>query len=255
MAEIEVKNISKSYYSIETGERIDALQNISFSVERGEIVTIVGPSGCGKSTLLLIIAGLIKQDSGEVIVKGQPIDGPNPKLIGLMFQESLLLPWRTALSNVILGLEILGVPRKEAIKIGKKVLKDVGLEGFEDKYPHELSGGMKQRVALARTLATNPEVILMDEPFGALDQFTRQELGSQLLEIVREMRKTVVFVTHDIREAVLLGDRVIVLSSRPGRVIGEIKVSLPHREPSIMLSDEFINYVREVSILLQRGRQ
>ena len=224
-----------------------ALSGVSFSVRSGEFVSIVGPSGCGKTTLLLIIAGLVERSAGELRVDGRPVEGPGLDR-GVVFQEFALFPWMTVLANVCFGLEMKGVPKQERTAIARRYLRMVGLEGFEDVYPHRLSGGMKQRVAVARSLAYDPEVLLMDEPFGALDAQTRAILQQMLVSVWSETRKTVLFVTHSIREAVLLSDRVLAMSPRPGTIVGELAVPLPRpRDP---LSPQFVELQKAVGAML-----
>ncbi|MEM3506165.1 MAG: ABC transporter ATP-binding protein [Candidatus Bathyarchaeia archaeon] len=211
------------------GKNIVALQGISFDVYENEFVCIVGPSGCGKSTLLRIIDGLEVPTKGEVLFKNEPIKAPNPK-IGIVFQSFALIPWKTVLENVEMGLLSLKMPKEKRIERALKYLHSVGLEGFEDLYPKELSGGMKQRVGIARALALEPEVLLLDEPFSSLDALTAETLRKETLEIwLREDIPTSVciMVTHNVQEAVYMADRVIVLSARPGRVIKEIKITIP----------------------------
>lgn len=223
---IALENVSKLFRT-KSGDEILALASVSFNVKPREFVSIIGPSGCGKSTILSLIAGLETPSRGNVYVDGEEVTGPNPKKISLMFQEHTLLPWRTLLSNVEFGLEIRGIPKEERRQKAVKFLELVGLKGFENKYPHEVSGGMKQRASLARSLVLDPEIILMDEPFGALDEQSRIILGRELTNIWLKIRNTVVFVTHSIREAAYLSDRVIILTRRPGRVAKEIVVDVP----------------------------
>ncbi|WP_239073327.1 ABC transporter ATP-binding protein [Sediminihabitans luteus] len=203
-----------------------AVDDLSLDVAAGELVTVVGPSGCGKSTLLDLVAGLSTPTSGRILVDGREVTGPGLDR-GIVFQQYALLPWRSAQRNVELGLEARGLPAPERRRVAREKLELVGLAGFEDRYPHELSGGMKQRVAIARALAFDPEVLLMDEPFAALDAQTREQLQDELLRIWRATGKTIVFITHGIEEAVYLGQRVVVLSGRPGRVRTVIDVDLP----------------------------
>lgn len=205
---------------------LDAVREISLDLRAGEFVTIIGPSGCGKSTLLEIVAGLRKASWGEIYVDDQKITGPHPS-ITMVFQEESTFPWRTVMENVEFGLEVRGVPKAERLEKCQRVIEIVGLHGFENSHPKALSGGMKQRVAIARALATDPEILLMDEPFGALDQQTRLFIGQELLRIWEETRKTVLFVTHDINEAVYLSDRVIVMSHRPSIVKAVVEVDIP----------------------------
>jgi NitT/TauT family transport system ATP-binding protein len=194
-----------------------ALEDISFEVRAGEFLVIVGPSGCGKSTLLDLLGGLTKPSSGEILLDGRPITGPGLDR-GIVFQQYALFPWRTALGNVEFGLEAKRMPAKERKEVARDYLERVGLSGFEDRYPHELSGGMKQRVAIARSLAYDPEVLMMDEPFAALDAQTRELMQEELLTLWEKTRKTILFITHGIDEAVYLGQRVAVMTSRPGRI-------------------------------------
>jgi NitT/TauT family transport system ATP-binding protein len=204
---------------------IEALHEVTLDIKKGEFFTIIGPSGCGKSTLLNIIAGLIKPSSGRVLVDENEVKGPLPGKISYVFQAPLLLPWRTVLDNVAFGLEMLGVKKEERYKKARELLKLVGLAGFEKMYPSELSGGMQQRVALARALAVDPSVLLMDEPFGPLDEQTRLNLGIELTRIWMLTKKTIIFVTHSITEAAFLSDRIAVMSKRPGQLVNVIEVN------------------------------
>ena len=221
---LAIDRLAKSY-SPKGGGQVEALREVSFQVGRGEFVSIIGPSGCGKSTLLEIVGGLKSKGSGRVLLKGKEIDGVDPS-VKTVFQEDTALPWRTTLGNVELGLEARGVPKKERRDKCLEMIRLVGLAGFEDRYPPELSGGMRQRVAIARTLVLKPEVLLMDEPFGALDEQTRLLLGDELLNIWAQLGQTILFVTHSISEAVLLSDRVIVMTSRPGTIKDNLKVGV-----------------------------
>ena len=206
------------------GAPLKVLDGVGFSVKRGEFFTIIGPSGCGKTTLLNILAGLLKPTRVDTItVEGRPVTGPNPEKVALVFQDSGLLYWRTARANVEFGLEIRGEPKRERAQLADDYLKLVGLEGFADKYPSQLSGGMKQRVALARALVLETPILLMDEPFGALDEQTRLLMAEELLRICSDGRRTVVLVTHSLQEAALLSDRIVVLTSRPARIRGTIE--------------------------------
>jgi NitT/TauT family transport system ATP-binding protein len=224
-SKLSVRGVSKRFGS---GSRaVHALDNVSLDINEGEFVCLVGPSGCGKSTLLSIIAGLDKADTGAVLTDGQPITGPGRDRM-VMFQESALFPWLDVLNNVLFGLRLKpGLTGRERLEVARFYLKLVGLERFERAYVHELSGGMKQRVALARSLAPNPRVLLMDEPFAALDALTREQLYGDLQRIWAQRRKTIIFVTHNVREAVCLGDRVILFSPHPGRIREQFKVDLP----------------------------
>lgn len=213
---LQVKNIEKSFETQGSGS-LKVLENINLEVERGQFVSIVGPSGCGKSTLLYLIAGLESPDTGEVIVNGKPIKGPSAERV-VVFQEDGLFPWLTVLDNVTYGLTIKGLTKQEAKEKAMEILKLVHLSKHIDSYPHQLSGGMKQRVAIARALVMEPEMLLMDEPFAALDEQTRMVLHRELLQIWRKLGVTIIFITHNIREAVLLSERIIVLATRPGKI-------------------------------------
>jgi NitT/TauT family transport system ATP-binding protein len=238
---IRVERLSKAYRSRD-GSEVEALRDISFTVGRGEFVSIVGQSGCGKSSLLKILAGLLSKTSGVISIEDRELDGPR-RDIGLMFQKPLLLEWRRVLDNVLLPVEIYRLNRKEYEKKARRLLDTAGLADFLTKYPFELSGGMQQRVALCRALVAEPSLLLMDEPFGALDTLTRQRMGFELLRLWEEWKSTVLFVTHDVDEAVMLSDRVLVMSSRPGTVLGSFTVDLPRpREIFIKDTAEFIHF-------------
>jgi NitT/TauT family transport system ATP-binding protein len=225
-----------------------ALEDVNIEVRAGEILTIVGPSGCGKSTFLDIVAGLVDHDGGAVYLDGKKIEGPGLDR-GIVFQGYALIPWKSVLENVAFGLEAQGVPTAERHEIARRYIQLVGLSKFEDRTPHELSGGMKQRVAIARALAFNPKVLLMDEPFAAVDEQTRERLQLELVRIAHETQKTVLFITHSIDEAVLLGDRVAVMTARPGTIKATIDVgfsrSADKRSASIRSSRAF-SEVREL---------
>ncbi len=225
---IEVRKLGKTFEDAggNTGGSVEAIRMMDFKVREGEFVSIVGPSGCGKSTLLDIIGGLEKPSTGEVIVEGERVESPHPKA-AMVFQLVSVFPWRSALANVEFGLELRKVPAKERRAKALEALHLVGLKGFEAKYPSQLSGGMNQRLAIARALALDPDILLMDEPFGALDEQTRFLMGLELLRIWEATRKTVVFITHSIAEAIQLSDRVLVMSMRPGVIREEILVTLP----------------------------
>ena len=213
-------------------------KDINLTVRDGEFLSIVGPSGCGKTTLLRVINGLLPASSGQIFIDGKEQKGPNGELLmGFVFQGASLLPWRTSLKNVLLGLERRNSVRREAEEVARKYLELVGLSGFENHYPHELSGGMQQRVNLARALAIDPKILLMDEPFASLDAQTRSFMQLELLRIWAQTRKTVIFVTHMISEAILLSDRVVVFSHRPGRIRSEFKVPLPRPRDMEVKSD------------------
>ncbi len=228
-----------------------AVDDVSLAVSEGEFVAIVGPSGCGKSTLLHVLGGFIPADSGVMRVAGKEVRRPGPDR-GMMFQELALFPWRTVIGNAGWALEVQGRPVKERVAIAERYLELVGLLPFKDAYPSELSGGMKQRVALARLLAFDPQVLLMDEPFGALDAQTRELMQEELQRIWQATRKTVLFVTHDIDEAVFLGDRVIVFTARPGRIKADLRIDLPRPRPiEVKKSVEFLAARNQVWDLLR----
>jgi NitT/TauT family transport system ATP-binding protein len=232
------------------GEVFTALDGIDLEVRAGEFLCLVGPSGCGKSTLLDLLGGLTTPSSGRVLVDGREVEGPGLDR-GIVFQQYALLPWRTARGNVEFGLEAKGVPRRERVEQALHHLELVGLAGFEDRYPHELSGGMKQRVALARSLAFDPDVLLMDEPFAALDAQTRDLLQAELVRIWERTGKTVLFITHGIDEAVFLGRRVAVMTSRPGRIKALVDVELDrHAGGDLRSAPDFVAYRHEVWTLL-----
>lgn len=232
---LSVKRLRKVF---EGSPSVVAIDDLSMNVYEGEFLCIVGPSGCGKTTLLRILAGLEKPTSGEVLLRGKPIKGPGPDRV-MVFQDYALFPWRTVLGNVVFGLELKGLPKEEAIEEAMKYIRLVGLEGFEKMYPHELSGGMRQRVALARALACNPDVLLMDEPLSALDAQTRNYMQDELIKIWESTRKTIVFVTHNVEEAVYLGDRIVVLTARPARVKGVIEVDI--KRPRSRFAPDFLS--------------
>ena len=223
-----------------------ALADIDFAVGDGEFVSVVGPSGCGKSTLLRILAGLMPPTDGHAALAGSPIDGPR-RDIGVVFQSPVLFPWRTVLANAELPVDVQGLDRKAMRAKALELLKLVGLEGFESRYPRELSGGMQQRVSLVRALIHDPALLLMDEPFGALDAMTRETMHIELQRIWMERRKTIVFITHSIAEAVFLADRVLVMTPRPGRIGAELKINLPRpRALDVVNTEVFGGYVRQI---------
>lgn len=213
---LHINGIEKSFKGKDASE-LKVLDHIDLEIEKGQFVSIVGPSGCGKSTLLYLIAGLEKPNEGEITVEGKAITGPGPERV-VVFQEDGLFPWLTVLDNVMYGLLIKGIPKKEASKKAMEMLKLVHLSKHVESYPHELSGGMKQRVAIARALVMEPDILLMDEPFAALDEQTRMVLHKELLELWKKLKITIVFITHNIREAVLLSEKVVVFATRPGRI-------------------------------------
>jgi NitT/TauT family transport system ATP-binding protein len=250
MGRLDLEHIKLTYQR--RGSAFLALADVNLSVGDGEFVTIVGPSGCGKSTLLMLIAALLRPTSGTVRLDGKQVAAPGPDR-ALVFQDFALLPWRTVLANVELGLELKGVPGSERAAIARRHIAMVGLSQFERAYPHQLSGGMRQRVGIARALAVEPEVLLMDEPFGALDAQIRQVMGSELLRIWERGRKTILFVTHDIDEAIYLADRIIVMSASPGRVIADMPVSLARPRPLEIRNDQaFTAYRQRIWDLLQQ---
>lgn len=236
---LEIKGLSKSF-SVK-GKTFEALHDINLSVGEKEFICLLGPSGCGKTTLLRIMAGLERPSSGAVLLDGVPIEGPGPQR-GMVFQEYSLFPWRTILDNVAFGLELKGVSKDERYDKARRYLKTVGLEDFENSYPHELSGGMKQRVAIVRALVNNPKALFMDEPFGALDAQTRNVMQSELLRIWQEQQKTVIFVTHSVDEAIYLADRVVIMSARPGQINEILDIEIPR--PRVRTSSE-VNRYRE----------
>lgn len=248
---IQVRKVSKTYPG--RGARLVALEDISFTVKRSTFVSIVGPSGCGKSTLLMIIAGLRMADDGEGVIGGVRVNRPYTDL-GMVFQRDTLLEWRTVLANVMLPIEIRGLDRSRYLARARELLETVGLQGFETYYPRELSGGMRQRLSLCRALVHDPPILLMDEPFGSLDAMTRDLMGEELQNIWFRDKKTVLFVTHSIAEAVFLSDKIIVMSPRPGRVVEEIDLALPRpRSFPVRESPEFVAYVRHIRELLERA--
>jgi NitT/TauT family transport system ATP-binding protein len=242
MPHIEVRDVSLSYDT--PAGRVTGVEAANFTLEQSEFLCIVGPSGCGKSTLLNLIAGFLTPTAGEIRVAGKPVNGHGLDR-GVVFQDfAQLFPWRTALGNVAFGLEMKGVPKAERDAIARQQLALVKLEKFCAAYPHHLSGGMQQRVAIARALAYNPSVLLMDEPFAALDAMTRDDMQRLLAEVWRETRKTIVYVTHNVAEAVYLADRVIVMTPHPGRVKTTVQIALPR--PRDALSVEFLDYQKQL---------
>jgi NitT/TauT family transport system ATP-binding protein len=250
---IAVRNLSKSYATRDGG--VTALDRTTFAVGEGEFVAVVGPSGCGKSTLLKILAGILPATSGEARLRGTLIAGPR-RDIGVVFQSPVLFPWRTVLDNVLLPIDVQRLGRDRHERVGIDLLTLVGLRGFERRYPWELSGGMQQRVAITRALVHDPAMLLMDEPFGALDAMTREHMNLELQRIWLERRKTVLFITHSIPEAVFLADRVLVMTARPGRLMDDVRVGLPRpRSLDIMNTPEFGAHVRHIRNLFNvQGR-
>jgi NitT/TauT family transport system ATP-binding protein len=246
---LEISNVGKTFG--EGPQAVRALDGVSLSVARGEFVSIIGPSGCGKSTLFGIVGGLTAPFEGRVLIEGRPVDGSHHD-VGMVFQEESTFPWRTTLQNVAFPLETQGVPRAEREERARHFIRLVGLEGFEHHYPAQLSGGMKQRTAVARTLAYEPRIMLLDEPFGALDEQTRLLLGDKLLEIWSTLEQTMLLITHNITEAVQLSDRVVVMTFRPGRIKEEIKIDLPRpRSSEAIAAADFGRYVGQIWNLLR----
>jgi NitT/TauT family transport system ATP-binding protein len=249
VAIVEIEHLAKHFTS--GALRVEVLRELGLSVNEGEFVTVVGPSGCGKSTMLHMLGGFIPKDGGSMRISGTEVHGPGPDR-GMMFQELALFPWRTVLGNTGWALEIQGRPKRECVEVAERNLRLVGLLPFKDAYPNQLSGGMKQRVALARLLAFDPKVLLMDEPFGALDAQTRELMQEELQRIWLETGKTVLFVTHDIDEAVYLGDRVVVFSARPGAVKAVVDVALPRpRTLEVKKSPKYAHYRNQIWDLLR----
>ncbi len=245
---LEVEGLSKSYRQM-GGESTLAIQELSFQVDKGEFVSFVGPSGCGKTTLLMCIAGLMAPSAGRVLIKGAEVNGPPANLV-LIFQEfnKSLFAWRSVLGNVLFGLEVKGKLSRDAEEKARYLIRLVGLEGFERHYPWELSGGMQQRVAIARALAYEPEILLMDEPFGSVDALTRLELEDTLLRLWDELRTTILFITHDIEEAIYLSDKICVLGRRPSRVIQRIDVnfSRPRNQLATRSDSRFMEFRNDI---------
>ena len=248
---LEAKGIAMRFNQKRMGTQMEVLRDINFQVQQGEFVSIVGPSGCGKTTLLNIASGLLKPTAGRFVVQGNPVDGPG-KDRAMVFQDASLLPWRTVLGNVLYGVECQGGNTKAATPRALELIELVGLKGFERYYPHELSGGMRQRVNLGRALLTDPEVLLMDEPFAALDAQTREAMQAELLRIWQAARKTVVFITHQIDEAVYLSDRVLVFGSHPGRLLEDMRIEAERPRPlSMKREDLLIGYERRIWSLIK----
>ena len=250
-AAIAVRHLGKDYGA--GANAIAALRDIDFSVGEGEFLSIVGPSGCGKSTLLKILAGLMPATSGEAKLNGTPIEGPR-RDIGMVFQSPVLFPWRSVLDNALLPVDVQRLGREQLIERAHALIALVGLSGFEHRYPWELSGGMQQRAALVRALIHDPALLLMDEPFGALDALTRESMNVEVQRIWLDRRKTVVFVTHSTSEAVFLADRVMVMSARPGTIADMLKIELPRpRSLDVMTTEAFGTYVRRIRAGLNAG--
>ena len=259
MSEIVVDGV-RHMYRPPRGKPVLALDNISLEIRPLEFIALLGPSGCGKSTLLYLIGGFLPIEIGSIVVNGKPVAGPGPDR-GIVFQHFALFPWKSVKQNVLYGLERQNLPRDERETRAQKFIDMVGLSGFEDAFPSQLSGGMKQRTAIARTLAIDPQILLMDEPFGALDAQTRHLMQDELLGIWRRSPKTVIFVTHDVQEAVYLADRVAVMSARPGKIMKIVDVGLDKADPDIQRSkafadkvDDIWRLVRDEAIKAQAGR-
>jgi len=244
MANVDLRNVRKSYGTLEV------IHGIDIQVADGEFIVIVGPSGCGKSSLLRLVAGLNQPSSGTIRLDGRAVTRPGRDR-GMVFQSYTLFPWLTVRENVEFGLRVAGVAAAERARIARRYIAEVGLEGFETSYPKQLSGGMRQRVALARALANDPEILLMDEPFGALDSQTRSLMQELLLKVWEHAHKTVLFITHDIDEAILLGDRVHVMTARPGRIKEMIEIEIPRpRSVELLTTPEFIAVKRRIMALI-----
>jgi NitT/TauT family transport system ATP-binding protein len=248
MSKVTINNISKIFEN--KGTLFKSLENINLKVNDGEFLCILGPSGCGKSTILRLIAGLDEPSSGQILMDDEVIIGPDHKR-GMVFQEYSLFPWRSVIENVAFPLEMKGVSEEERNKIAEDYLKIVGLSNFRDSKPHELSGGMKQRIAIVRSLAGDPEVLLMDEPFGALDIKTRNQLQKDLLKIWEDKSKTIIFVTHSVDEAVFLGDRVVLMSKSPGRISKIFEVDIKRMRDR--LDPDYLQLKEEIMNLLESG--
>jgi NitT/TauT family transport system ATP-binding protein len=248
---IHIEGLYKTYSS--NDGPVVALENIDLKIKRNEFVTLVGPSGCGKSTLLKLIGALARPSRGKLLYDGAPLTAP-PRDVGIVFQEAVLLQWRTILGNVLLPTEILGLDRRKSLARAMHLLDMVGLSGFEKRYPRELSGGMLQRASICRALIHNPSVLLMDEPFAALDAMTREELGFELLRIWEADKKTVIFVTHNISEAILLADRVVAMSPRPGRIAKVLEIDLARpRTIDMEFTSSFKAYSDQIRAVIYHG--
>ncbi len=240
---LSARNVSMTFSSLH--REVHALDDVSFDIYDKEFVTVLGPSGCGKSTLLRILAGLLRCTNGRVLYKGEPLTDTRQD-IAVVFQNPVLLPWRTVMGNVMLVGEILHLDRRKCMERASELLNLVGLRGFERCYPWELSGGMRQRVPIARALLTDPSILLMDEPFNELDIITREQMNTELLRIRQKTEKTVFFITHSVSEAILLGDRVIVMTERPGRIRSVIEISLQERDREAVYTQQFGDYVKRI---------
>jgi NitT/TauT family transport system ATP-binding protein len=250
---IQVKDLWKIFGSSErSSESTEALREINFFIREGQILCLLGPSGCGKTTVLNIIAGFQKPSRGDVLVNGRRVDKPGPDR-GVVFQEHGLFPWRTALQNIMFGPQMMGKAERESLALAGRYIDLIGLNGFEKHYPHQLSGGMQQRVAIARVLVNQPDILLMDEPFGKLDAQTRATMQVLLLDVWEKLRPTILFITHDIDEAIFLGDRILVMSCRPGKIIREFNVNLERpRNYDVITTPAYLEIKRNVLNLLKR---
>ena len=243
---LELNDVTVSFQSPD-GSRMTALRDMSLSVEQGELVALVGPSGCGKSTALNVLAGQVRPVSGQVRLAGEPVKGVSPS-VGYISQADTLLPWRTVLDNVALAMELRGVEKRERREAARGLMARMGLSGFEDNYPRELSGGMKTRAAIARVLAVDPAILMMDEPFGPLDALTKEKLQDEILALWESTGCTILYVTHDLTEAITLADRVVLMSARPGRVVREYPIDLPRprRVMDVKFSPRFVELERAI---------
>jgi NitT/TauT family transport system ATP-binding protein len=249
MTQIVVAGVDHVYRP-PSGRPVPALEGVSLEVHAREFIALLGPSGCGKSTLLYLIGGFLPTEKGKILVEGKPVAAPGPDR-GIVFQHFALFPWKTVRANILYGLERMGLPRSERERRAQAFIDLVGLNGFEDSYPSQLSGGMRQRTALARTLAFDPKILLMDEPFGALDAQTRSLMQTELLSIWEKTRKTVIFVTHDVHEAVYLAGRVAVMSARPGRIKTFVDTAFDKDDPDVHRTKAFVDKVEEVWSLVR----
>ena len=248
---IEIRGVSKTYRTRDGN--VPTLRDIDITVDDGELLVIVGPSGCGKSTLLRLVAGLLPPTSGDIRVEGKTVTKPFGE-VGIVFQSALLLPWRKVLSNIMMPVEVKGLARGPYLERARELLKMVSLEGFEQKYPWQLSGGMQQRASICRALIHDPRIVLMDEPFGALDALTREKMNLELQRIHRETGKTILLITHSIPEAVFLADRVLVMTQRPGRIADLLQIEFPRpRSLDVMTTEAFGTHVRRIRAALNAG--
>lgn len=253
---VSIKGVSHAYGDVRNGSLVETLDDVTLDVRRGELLALIGPSGCGKSTLLNIIGGLVEAGTGSVSVNGKPVRGPTPDQIAFVFQENTLFPWNSVVENIMVALEFQGVPRTERKDRADDALAMVGLLDFAGHYPHQLSGGMKQRASLARALSLHTDILLMDEPFAALDEQTRMYLGEELSGLLSRTNKTIIFVTHSLAEAVFLADRVVAMTARPAAIKSVIEVPESHpRDPEFMTSQQFTNWRNELYSLLREEIQ